>query len=138
MSQEDDTKADGDELSRWERRTQSTIDFILQQQAQYSAGMQRMQEAWAEADKKWEQRWERTERMWGRTEESVRALLTIVQSHEGDIATLKEAQAQTDKQMKETDERINALVNAVEALIIERRNGGRRAGEGDGGGGGRP
>jgi hypothetical protein len=35
-----------------------------------------------------------------------------------------EAQARTDKQMAETDERLNALVNVVERLIGARRNGG--------------
>ena len=78
-----------------------------------------------------EQRWERAERMWARTEESVRALLALAQSHAGDINALQEAQARltesqarTDRQMAETDERVGALVGAVEALIGGRRNGG--------------
>jgi hypothetical protein len=83
--------------------------------------MQQMREAQAQADEKWEQRW-------GRTEEGIRALLAIAELHDQEIKTLAqtqaEAQARTDRQMAETDERLNALVNVVERIISERRNGG--------------
>jgi len=117
------------------------MKFILEQQAQFTADMQQMREAHAEADEKWERRW-------GRTEEGIRALLAIAELHEGEIKALAEAQvaqaqaqaaqahahaeaqARTDKQMAETDERLNALVNVVERIISERRNnGGGAAGE---------
>jgi Spy/CpxP family protein refolding chaperone len=131
MSREDDPKANGDDLDRWSKQTQRTIDFILQQQAQFTADMQQMREAQADSDRRWNQRW-------GSTEESIRALLAISQIHEREINALAEAQAQTDRQMRETDERfketgerLDALVNTVERVISERRNGGRAA-EGEG------
>ena len=127
MSQEKDSASNGNDLNAWAQQTQRTIDFILQQQARFTADMQQLRETQTRS----EQRWERAERMWVRTEESVRALLALAERHEGEIDTLREsqaqlreAQAQTDRQMRETDDRINALVNAVEALIGERRNGG--------------
>jgi hypothetical protein len=129
MSQEDDERErEKAEESRRREETQRNIDFIIRQQAQFTADMQRMRETQAQADEKWEQRW-------GRTEESIRALLAIAEIHEGEIKALAETQAQaarmqaeaqarTDRQMSETDERLNALVNVVERIISERRNGG--------------
>lgn len=118
MSQEDD------ELKE---ENQRTMKFILNQQAQFTVDMQQMREAQAQADEKWERRW-------GRTEDGIRALLEIAEIHEGEIKTLAEvqgaqaeaqaeAQARTDKQMSETDERLNALLNVVERIISEKRNG---------------
>lgn len=111
--------------------TQRNIDFIVQQQAQFTEDMQQMREAQANAEEKWERRW-------GRTEGSIRDLLAIAQIQSQEISTLAdaqsqlskvqaEAQARTDRQMSETDERLNALVNVVERLISERRNGGAGA-----------
>lgn len=107
----------------WAEKNQRTIDFILRQQAQFAADMQRTREEQAESDRRWEQRW-------GRTEESIRALLSIAEIHQQEITSLSQSQAQTDRQMRETDqrfretdERINALVNTVERIISERRNG---------------
>jgi hypothetical protein len=129
MSQEDDERErEKAEESRRREETQRNINFIIRQQAQFTADMQRMRETQAQADEKWEQRW-------GRTEESIRALLAIAEIHEGEIKALAETQAQaarmqaeaqarTDRQMSETDERLNALVNVVERIISERRNGG--------------
>jgi hypothetical protein len=93
--------------------------------------MQQMRETQAHADEKWERRW-------GRTEGSIRDLLAIVQLQSQEINAVVEAQSQlskvqaeaqarTDRQMSETDERLNALVNVVERIISERRNGGSSA-----------
>jgi hypothetical protein len=122
MSQEDD------EFRRRDEENQRTMKFILEQQAQFTADMQQMREAQAQADEKWDQRW-------ARTEEGIRALLSIAEIHEGEIKSLAEAQAaqaeahaqaqaRTDRQMAETDERLNALVNVVERIISERRTNG--------------
>jgi hypothetical protein len=125
MSQEDD------ESRRRDEENQRTMKFILEQQAQFTADMQQMREAQAQADERW-----------GRTEEGIRALLSIAEIHEDEIKSLAEAQAaqakvqaaqaeaharaqaRTDRQMAETDERLNALVNVVERIISERRTNG--------------
>ena len=98
-----------EEAKRREERTQSRIEFILQQQAQFSADMQSLRVMQEHS----ERRWERIERMWERTEGSVRSLHAIAQIHEGEIAALAERQA-------EVGERVNALVNTVERLTDER------------------
>ena len=51
-----------------------------------------------------------------RTADSVVALLAIAEMHEREIASLNE-------RGRETDERLNALINTVERYISERRNG---------------
>jgi len=115
MSQGDDNNA-GESRSRDEER-QRTMDFILKQQAEFSADMQQLRETQARAEQKWES-----------TANGINALLAIAEIHNQEIKDLAkvqaEAQARTDRQMAETDERLNALVNVVEQLISERRNGG--------------
>jgi hypothetical protein len=126
MSQDDD-----DLKRKRDEENQRNINFILEQQAQFTADMQQMREAQAQAEEKWERRW-------GRTEESIRNLLAIAQIQSQEISTLADAQSQlskvqaeaqtrTDKQIAETDERLNALVNVVKRLISKRRNGGANA-----------
>ena len=58
----------------------------------------------------------------------------IAEIHEREISELRQtqakAQARTDARMAETGERVGALVNTVERLINERRNGGGKTQEG--------
>jgi archaellum component FlaC len=128
---DEQVKTNAQEARQRDEENQRNIKFILEQQAQFSADMQQLREAHVQADEKWERRW-------GRTEEGIRSLLSIAEIHDGEIKALAdaqaataevtaataEAQARTDRQMAETDERLNALVNVVERLISEKRNGG--------------
>ena len=84
----------------------------------------------AVSQQRYEERWARSEERWVRTEDSIRALLTIAQMHEGEISTLREAvaglaesQGRTDRQMAETNERLNALIDTVERYVSGGRNG---------------
>ena len=122
MSQED--RNDADEPRHRDEEWQRMMDFILRQQAQFSVDMQQLREAQAQADEKWERRWEGTAN-------GINALLAIAEIHNQEIQEIKdlakaqaEAQARTDRQMAETDERLNALVNVVEKMISDKRNGG--------------
>lgn len=141
------------DLLRWAEKTQRTIDFMLEQQARYQAQAE-AREAQAEArEAQAEARQVKSdadmqslrdlqrqnEERWERTSEEIRALLAIAEIHEREIfelgetqarqadaqARIAEAQARTDAQMAETDERLNALINTVEKMLSERRNGGR-------------
>ena len=121
---DNDLPSAGD-LLRWAEKTQRTIDFILQQQAQAQAraeaDTERLREMQEENEARWaraDERWARTDERWARTSEEIRALLAIAEIHEGEITALAERQA-------EVGERVDALVNTVEQLISERRNGGR-------------
>ncbi len=111
------------DLLRWAEQTQRTIAFMLQQQAQFQAkseaDMQRLRELYQQN----EERWARANEKWERTEESVRSLHAIAQIHEGEIMALAESHA-------DTKERLNALIDTVERIIGERRNGGGKREEG--------
>ena len=127
MSKEDDAAPQGEgELLQWAKQTQRNIDFIVRQQAQFSTDIQRLRELQEQSDERW-----------ARTAEGISALLAIAEIHEREIGELRQTQAEAqaeararqarvDAQMAETDERLNALINTVEQVIGERRNGGRK------------
>ena len=122
MSRQD--KDEIEELRRRDEEQQRTIDFILQQQAQFAAGMEQLREAQARAEEKWGG-------MWERTNAGINALLAAAQIQSHQIDGLTEAQAQsveaqanTDRQMAETTEKLNALINVVEQYISGGRSGG--------------
>lgn len=109
---------------------QKTIEFILNQQAQASAKIDALTDAQKEAQSQFNERWRRSEERWERTEEGIRALLSIAEIHEREIATLGdklekvgEKIAQVSENGRATDERLNALINTVERQISEGRNG---------------
>jgi hypothetical protein len=66
---------------------------------------------------------ERWSERWTRTEEGIRALLSIAEIHEREMATLGENIAAVSENGRATDERLNALINTVERQISEGRNG---------------
>ena len=72
-------------------KTESTMQFILEQQAQLTVTVGQLS---VKVD---------------RNAEGIAGLLAVAEIH--------------DRQMKETDERLNALVNIVERHISEGRNG---------------
>src|ERR1041385_589021 len=127
MSKEDDAAPQGEgELLQWAKQTQRNIDFIVRQQAQFSTDIQRLRELQEQSDERW-----------ARTAEGISALLAIAEIHEREIGELRQTQAEAqaeararqarvDAQMAETGERLNALINTVEQVIGERRNGGRK------------
>ena len=79
-------------------KTKKTMDFILEQQAQITATMGRLTETVDRLSVKVD-----------RNAETATALLAIAEIH--------------DRQMKETDDRLNALINTVERHVSEGRNG---------------
>jgi endonuclease III len=120
------------DLLRWAAKTQLTINFMLEQQAQFQAksetDMQRLRELYGRNEERWaqnEERWARSNERWERTEESVRSLHAIAQIHEREIMAVVESHG-------DTRERLNALIDTVERVISERRNGGGKREEGSG------
>jgi len=95
---------------------QKAMEFILNQQAQASAKIDALADAQKESQSRFDERW-------GRTEEGIRALLSIAEIHEREIATLGEKIAQVSENGRATDERLNALIKTVERQINEGRNG---------------
>lgn len=106
---------------------QKAMEFIVNQQAQASAKIDALAEAQKGADERWNERWTRTE-------EGIRALLSIAEIHEREIAglgqTIADNSRNTDERIaalsengRATDERLNALIHVVERQISEGRNG---------------
>ncbi len=109
---------------------QKAMEFMVNQQAQASAKIDALTDAHrealkadetrrAESEERWKRSEERSKRIddrWERTEEGIRALLSIAEIHEREIATLAE-------NGRATDERLNVLINTVERQISEGRNG---------------
>src|ERR1700686_4439853 len=98
---------------------QKAMEFIVAMEARSSAKIDAITEAQKEAGERWaraDERWARADERGARTEESIRALLTIAEIHEREIASLSD-------NGRATDERLNALINVVERQISEGRNG---------------
>jgi hypothetical protein len=103
---------------------QRQIDFILEQQAQFAVGMQQLREAQARAEDRRERDEEKWDRMWERTHGNIVSLVAAAELQSHQIDGLAQAQANTNKQMAETTEKLDALINVVERIVSERRNGG--------------
>lgn len=98
---------------------QRTIAFILEQQAQTASTITEIHSTLARVTERLDRLTERTDR----NAEGITALLAIAEMHEREITEQREAQARADERGRQTDERLNALINTVERYINERRNG---------------
>src|ERR1700749_2310221 len=128
---ENDLPRAGD-LLRWAEDTRRTINFMLQQQAQYQAraevDMQNLRESQARTDATVQllaalthQRFEKVEGEVSNLDRKMEALVDAQIRSEDEMKELREAQ-------KNTDERLSAFIDTVERLISERRNGGGKGG----------
>jgi hypothetical protein len=106
---------------------QKTMQFIVEQQAQFTANFQRMEEAFQKSENAREKDSARTTRL----EESFQLLVQLAESHDERLVALAEAQLRTNEQIvainertAETDERLNALLAVVERYISSRGENG--------------
>jgi hypothetical protein len=102
----------GEEMER-------TMAFILEQQAQTASTVTQIHTTMARLTERLDRLTERTDR----NAEGITALLAIAEMHEREITENREAQARADERGRQTDERLNALINTVERYITEGRNG---------------
>lgn len=91
---------------------QSTMQFIVEQQAQFAANIQMLQEGQVRA----EERFTRLEASFARLEDSLERVVGLV----GAIA---QAQARTEVNLVATDERLNNLISVFERHLQDNRNG---------------
>jgi hypothetical protein len=91
---------------------QKAIDFIVNNQAQFTSDIRQLPEVQARAEERW-----------SRTEEGIRGLLAIAEIHEREINSLGEHARTTDERLRATGDRLNALINVLERHITEGRNG---------------
>ncbi len=103
------------------------IEFILKQQAQFSADIQRINDT---LDRHNEAFGKHTEAIvaltgWhGKLVEAQIQLIEVQQGHDARIATIETKIAELAEAGKRTDERLDALITTVERYISS-RNGGR-------------
>jgi chromosome segregation ATPase len=102
---------------------QQAMEFIVNQQAQASGKIDALSQAQKEAQETQKQAQKAAEERWTRTEEGIRALLSIAEIHEREIATLGQKIAEVSENGRATDEHLNVLINTVERHISEGRNG---------------
>ena len=102
----------------WEE-VEKAMEFIVEMEAKSSAKIDALMDAQGEAEK----RWKRADERWSRTEEGIRALLVVAELHEKEIQANSQQIASLGETTRATDDRLNALINVVEKMISERRNG---------------
>ncbi|HEX9918801.1 MAG TPA: hypothetical protein VGA87_06525 [Pyrinomonadaceae bacterium] len=109
-----------------DEETQRTMQFIIEQQAQLTVSLGQLAERVDKLSGTVEGLSEKVDR----TADGIAALLVIAEIHDREIATLRESVATlgvslsaVDERGRESDERLNALINTVERYISERRNG---------------
>jgi septal ring factor EnvC (AmiA/AmiB activator) len=98
---------------------QSTMQFILEQQAQFAANIQKLQEEQLKAEERFaklEDSFAKHEDRFARIEDSLERTANLV-------TAIAHAQAQTEVNLARTDERLNNLILVVERYIQENRNG---------------
>ncbi|MBA3712639.1 MAG: hypothetical protein H0W76_09345 [Pyrinomonadaceae bacterium] len=93
-------------------------EFMLEQQAQFAADIQVLRELQEHSVSIHEKADERITRV----ENVVMRLTDIVERVVGTVERVTTVQAQADKRLAETDDRLNALIAVVENYLSERRD----------------
>lgn len=113
-----------------EDERQRTIDFILQQQAQFSAGMQQMQERQNRFEEKQDVLTDSLLTVVGIVGKLTDAQERIVEAQERTWAAMEAMDAKLSAKMdklaeaqSQTDERLNALISIVERYFSNGRDG---------------
>jgi Mg2+ and Co2+ transporter CorA len=112
---------------------QSTMEFIVEQQAKFEAEIQKLFESdkqLREADERLRQSDQRLRESQSTLTAALLRLAEITEEHQKEWNTrfgeLAQAQRTTDEQLRHTDERLSVLINVVEGQLARRRNGKKR------------
>jgi acetolactate synthase small subunit len=93
---------------------QSTIQFILEQQAQFSVNMEALRESQLEQQAQFSVNMEALRESQARTDKIVQALATQVEQIARQQAHINDVVAVIADAQQHTDERLNALINIVQ------------------------
>lgn len=93
-----------------------TIEIILQNQAQFHADMQKLQESQESSEK----RINTLEKVSLNLVEAIRSTDSKLDKLTETVNKLTEVQKQTDEKMRETDDRLNAVILMVEKYLSNR------------------
>ena len=121
-------------------KIESTMHFILEQQAQNTVAMGQLTDTVSKLSNTVDKLSGTVDKLSGtmgklsgtvdklsakvdRTADGISSLLAIAEIHDREIEALRESVSAIDERGRETDERLNALINTVERYISERRNG---------------
>ncbi|PYS79406.1 MAG: hypothetical protein DMF66_02885 [Acidobacteria bacterium] len=96
---------------------QRTMEFILNQQAQFTVNIQKLQESQAKTDDRFNQLEDLVTRL-------AAATMKGFEDVNAKINALVDAQMRTDENVKRTDEAVRNLTAVVDRYFRERRNGG--------------
>lgn len=103
-----------------EDKINKTIEILLQNQAQFYANLQMLQETNKDAEKRIEVLERATVNLYNavtKTSETVDKLANKVDVLTDKVDKLAEAQKETDVRLRETDERLNAVIFMVEKFL---------------------
>lgn len=103
-----------------DKKINETIEIILQNQAQFYANLQMMQETNKDAEKRISVLERATVNLYNatiKTNETVDKLAGKVELLADKVDKLADAQKGTDERLRETDERLNAVIFMVEKFL---------------------
>lgn len=94
-------------------KIEKTIEIILENQAQFYTDLQEMKEIQKEAEKRVSVLERISLNLYNTTVEQGKHIAQV----SGDIKELREAQKETDERLRETDERLNAVIFMAEKFF---------------------
>ncbi len=101
-----------------DEKLQRTIDFILNNQAQFSADVQILQQSNLEAEKRMSKLEKAMVGTFALSTENTQNIKKLTE----DVEKLRLTQSETSEQLRETNERLNAVILRVERYL-SRENG---------------
>lgn len=96
-----------------DEKLQRTIDFIIENQAQFTVDIQKLQEAQKGAEKRLNQLERAAVGLYNAMTDLTKNVGELTQ----DVKELRESQKRTDEQLRETDERLNIVILMVERYL---------------------
>jgi hypothetical protein len=102
---------------------QRTMQFIVEQQAQFAADMQKIKEAQVFNEQRFEHLSNAMLELAEAQTRSEARMASLAEAQERTEKKLAETNAETNSRLADTDKRLNSLITVIERYISETRNG---------------